>query len=146
MPTYAQASDLEAYVEGWVTDNPAAVDRLLERAERDIDYAAGAWPIADPVNGLKFVPGSLAAWQTKALVRATCAQAEYRFEMGEEFMVKAQHARVQGPDFAAWGRLPYIGPKALRELVSGGLLRGAGAYATVSYGSCSSGGDVIGNL
>jgi hypothetical protein len=29
MPAYATRDDFEAYVEGWETTNPAALDRLL---------------------------------------------------------------------------------------------------------------------
>lgn len=121
MPTYATQADFAAYVEGAVIDNPAALDRLLVRAERDIDWAAGARPI-DTVTGLKFKPADLPAWQRAALARATCAQAEYRNEMGEDFMLRAQHQTARGPDFAVTGRLAYVGPKTLRELESGGLL------------------------
>lgn len=131
MPTYATRAAFEAYVEGWTTDDPAALDRLLERAERDVDYAAGGWPI-DPATGLKFDPATLPTWQADALSRATCAQAEYRHSMSEEFMVKAQHSRVSGPDFTVDGELPYVGPKVLRELASGGLLRSGGSTGVVS--------------
>lgn len=127
MPTYATRSDFEAYVEGWVTDDPAALDRLLERAERDIDGILATR--GDRTAGLKIdaaaelAAGSLEEWQTDALSRATCAQAEYRLAMGEEFFTQAQHSRVRGPDFTTEGRLPTIAPKALRELADTGLLR-----------------------
>lgn len=124
--TYALQTDFEQFVEGWVTDDPDALKRLLERAERDIDQAAGYW-LAE-TNGLKF--GSplstnekhLEAWQVAALTRATCAQAEYRFTMGEDFFVRAQHATERGPDFQVSGKLPWLAPKAKRELDDAGLV------------------------
>jgi hypothetical protein len=146
MATYAVAADLETYMPTGSGLSGADAEKLLQRSERDVDYVAGNWPLASQTTGLKFDPTTLADWQKSALNRATCAQAEYRITMGEDFMVKAQYASVQGPDFTVSGRLPFIGPKVIRELVSGGLLRGGGGYATVPYGSCASGGDVIGNL
>jgi hypothetical protein len=37
MATYATQADFELYVEGWVTTDAAALERLLLRAERDVD-------------------------------------------------------------------------------------------------------------
>lgn len=122
MPTYAQQSDVESYIEGWVTDNATALDRLIERAERDIDNAVGAWA-RDDTTGRKFDPATLLPYQAAALTNATCAQVEYRFQQGEDFFVKAQHAAERGPDFQVTGRLPYIGPKVWAELEGTGLLR-----------------------
>jgi hypothetical protein len=135
MTTYATHTDLEAYIEGGSGLDAATADRLLERAERDVDYAAGGWPVVDPTAGLKFTPSALQDWQAAALNRATCAQAEYRLTMGEDFMVKAQYTRVQGPDFRVFGELPYIGPKTMRELASGGLLRPGPGYGMGSVGT-----------
>lgn len=127
MPAYATREQFEAYVEGWSTTNPAALDRLLERASRDVDallgarvpYATGAFA------GFKIDPGLLLEWERDALARATCAQAEYRFTVGEEDMASGQGAgRVSGPDFSvevpaagAGGRRRF-GPKVATELDS----------------------------
>jgi hypothetical protein len=185
-PLYAVAADYESFVEGWTTTNSAALDRLLERAERDVDSIVGPWgftttvgshtlptttitvasvpqqtpttgtiivagqsvtytgitsttftgtaggtgevPAGSPVyrraaSGLKFDPLSqLTSVQALALKRATCAQAEYRFEMGEEFFVQAQYGQVSGPDFSQTGKLPRVGPTAVQELQGYGLL------------------------
>lgn len=119
-PTYATQTDFEAYVEGWDTDNPEALARLLERAERDIDALAVTMTPLD--SGLKFDPEDMTAADAAVLMRATCAQAEYRFLMGEEHFAKAQFDRVGGPDFTTEGRLPYIGPKVFRELAGTGVI------------------------
>lgn len=37
MSTYASRTDVENYIEGWVTDDPLALERLIVRAENDID-------------------------------------------------------------------------------------------------------------
>lgn len=122
MPTYTDAAAFEAYVEGWVTDNPQALDRLLERAERDVDRMLGAW-WPDETTGLKITVADLQTWQAAALSRAVCAQAEYRFKMGEDYFVRGQHQEVIGPDFQAKGKLPRFSPKAMEELQGAGLVR-----------------------
>lgn len=132
MPTYTTQADFEAYVEGWVTDNPAALDRLLERAERDVDSVIGYSATRNQTTGLKLNPAELETWRAAALSRAVCAQAEYRNKMGEDFMVRAQHGAVSGPDFSTSGRLPYIGPKVLIELEGTSL-----AQRTTTVGSGS---------
>lgn len=127
MATYATQADFEAYVEGWTTSDPAALERLLERAERDVDSAVGRWDRQD--NGLKFgTPATdneqgLTDLQKDALARATCAQAEYRLAMGEAFFVEAQPENVSGPDYSQTGALPRIGPKVYDELEGTDLMR-----------------------
>jgi hypothetical protein len=127
MPIYAQRADVEDFIDGWVTDDPSALDALIERAERDVDTYCGPWSVE--ANGLKFgdpATGNekgLTDGQVLALTRATCAQVEYRFVQGEEFMARAQYTQVKGPDFETHGQLPYIGPKVRRELDDAGLVR-----------------------
>lgn len=64
--------------------------------------------------------------QVAQLLNATCAQAEYRDQMGEDFYIKAQWDSVSGPEFRTTGRLPLIGPKAMRELQGSGLIQYSG--------------------
>ncbi|MEJ7786558.1 MAG: hypothetical protein WKF96_17285 [Solirubrobacteraceae bacterium] len=119
-PAYASQADLEGYIEGWVTTDPAALERLLERAERDIDTLLGDYD-RQPGTDRKLDPAALTTHQAYALRRATCAQAEYRIAMGEEFFVQAQYTYVSGPDFSRRGELPRIGPKVLGELADCGF-------------------------
>ena len=104
MPPYATQADFEAYVEGWETTDPAALERLLERATRDVDallapirtIRTGTWA------GLRVDPARLEPWARDALVRAVCAQAEFRFHAGETQRVGAGNTgakRIKGPDF-----------------------------------------------
>jgi hypothetical protein len=112
---YAQQLDFEAYVEGWVTDDEAALDRYLERASRDVDRMVGAW-LVDEDSGLKFGnivadenPKDLSAHQLAALRRATCAQALYRINLDDARDVVASSSgagsypagavEVAGPEF-----------------------------------------------
>ena len=120
-PAYASQADVESYIEGWTTTDPAALERVLERAERDIDGLLGDYGDRQPATGRKLDPGALTTHQSYALRRATCAQAEYRIELGEDFFVQAQYTYVAGPDFQRRGELPRIGPKVLPELADNGF-------------------------
>lgn len=98
MATYASQADFEAYVEGWVTDDAAALGRLLARAERDIDNVLG--PIAPRTDtGLKLAPANLLDWEAKALSNATCAQAEHLWRQGPAIDERPASA-ISGPDFS----------------------------------------------
>lgn len=135
MATYCTQADFEDYVEGWVTDDPDALERLLERASRDVDAMVGAW--IREINGSVFGdlddnPKGLTDAQKAALARGTCAQAEFRFQMGEEFFARAQYDKVTGPEFSTSGTLPSESPKAIREMQGTGLLR---LTTTANYGT-----------
>lgn len=119
-PVYADVAAVESFIEGWVTEDVEALERLLERAERDIDTLLGSY-VRDPTTNLKLTPATLPTYQAAALSRATCAQAEYRFAMGEQFFVQSQYSFVSGPDFQRRGELPRVGPKVLGELADCGL-------------------------
>lgn len=222
MSVYTNQQAVEAYIEGWVTDDPFSLERLIQRSERDVDRiimplnveqaptqvisimgatggtfdlswngvnpqtitepysVTGAqlqtdlqaisdigpgnvtvfgnnpytlmwtyqWTTAFPlayvplvtVNPTNLQPSGAATAkvaevealkvnpltdtdrnQTLALSRATCAQVEYRNQQGEAFFVRSQYESVRGPDFTTQGKLPYIAPKAFRELAQTGL-------------------------
>jgi hypothetical protein len=105
MPAYADQAAMEANIEGWVTDNPAALSRLLERASREVDRLFPHLPIrtSGTFAGFRFDPTELLAYEADALERAACYQAEYRFlVVGEEGYAGAGARTVveeQGPDF-----------------------------------------------
>jgi len=120
MPVYALGADFPSFVEGWFTTDAAALDRLLERAERDVDGLLGDYERV-PATGLKLAPAALTTHQAYALRRATCAEAEYRFTMGEQFFVEDQYSFTAGPDFQRRGSLARVGPKVLSELADCGL-------------------------
>lgn len=125
MPTYATAADVRAYTQLDALDAlaDADIEKLIDAAERDIDSAVGHFTIEDGQT-LKFAPISkLDTTQRDTLNRATCAQVEYRHVMGPEFFVRAQHAKVSGPEFSTEGTLPEVGPGAWRELEGSGLLK-----------------------
>jgi hypothetical protein len=101
-PLYTNRTAFEDYVEGWVTDDAAALDRLLERAERDVDALFVLLPIitSGTYAGRRFDPTTLAAWEREALSNCVCAQAEFRFMRGEEQIARGRTATsVKGPDF-----------------------------------------------
>lgn len=123
-PVYATRTDFENYVEGWVTDDAAALDRLLERAERDVEALFPLLPIvvaatAGVYQGHRFWPEAmLADYELAALKRAVCAQAEYRFDVGEETIAGATPTKVTGPDFTVEHA---AGPGGARRSYSGKL-------------------------
>lgn len=131
--SYTTVAECRLYVDPGV-DLPADdvdVATLIRAAERDIDTASRAIGERNAMSGLLLTPTDLPAWQAGALSRATCAQVEYRVTMGPDFFIRAQHSRVRGPDFMTEGELPFVGPKALRELEGGRLLAPRSASATV---------------
>ena len=129
MPTYATRADCLDYTEGLTVDDDDAFDRLIERAERQVDaLLLGVW--GPRVNGLRVDPAAANPEHVEAVRRATCAQVEYRLEMGEEFFVRAQYAETAGPEFRTKGALPRVGPKVLEELRSAPSLT---SYAGVAW-------------
>lgn len=74
-------------------------------------------------GGVRYDIWQLQPFQVLALRNATCAQAEYRDQMGEDFYVRAQWDAVHGPEFQTTGKLPIIGPKVHRELQGSGLVQ-----------------------
>ena len=140
MATYATAADFEAYVEGWDTTDAAALERLLGRAERDIDGLLGYHPII-AATGRKIDPATLEDWEAEALARAVCAQAEHRHLVTEPALAGATPTpglkRVKGPDFekeyavsvAAPKAAPYYGRKVRHELLPISHLRHLNARA-----------------
>lgn len=125
MPIYATAADLASYV----ADNTevgvptgVAADRLLERAERDVDRVVGPWPVFS--NGRKFDPPSLTAPQRAALSRATCAAAEFRLTIGESELVgDDDYLPALLTPLRTAGR---TSPKMLEELAGSGLVKWSG--------------------
>lgn len=100
-PVYTDIAAFEAYVEGWETEDPDALNRLLERAERDVDNVLGPIPVRDD-SGLKLDPELLLEWEAAALSRAVCAQAEWRFRRTDATLNGAAPGaikRIKGPDF-----------------------------------------------
>lgn len=118
VPTYADKAACEEYTEGLVVTDDAQFDRVIERAERNVDTLLTT-PGDPDVAGPKLAAADLAAMSARdreRLERATCAQVEYRVEMGEEFFARHQYKGTSGPDFSVQGQLPLIGPKVEEEL------------------------------
>jgi hypothetical protein len=149
---YATITDVKDYVQGNGIQLPddTRIQTLIDRSERDIDWITGSWAVINTTTGRRFDPTTMVAFQATQLKYATCAQVEYRLLHGETFMAKAQHeiVRLQDDQGAAefrQGTLPYIGPKVIRELQVGGLMRSANV-GTVSLGLGRTISPVIGNL
>lgn len=119
MATYATRADFEAYIEGWTTTDPAALDRILIRAERDVDRVVGPLPM-DPTTGLKLVPANLTAAERAALARAVSAQAYYRIQRGEGTGGEQRAlSSVKGPDFEVeYAETPTGAERRAAQLIS----------------------------
>lgn len=136
MAAYATADDATDYIEGLVIDDPAAFDKLLERATRDVDNVLGALPplTTGDYAGLKLDPAFLADWEAAALARATCAQAEHRLRRGPDLGEPARKS-VKGPVFevayADGAGSGLIGAKVKLELATIRHLRRLTARAVV---------------
>lgn len=140
MATYATISDFEGTIEGWVTDDAAALERIIERAERDVDRVLG--PLRrDPNTGLKVDPTNLTAPDRAALARAVSRQAHHRITaLGEGLSGEPARvaSKISGPDFtveyadsaaAAVAATATIGPGVAGELEPLAWMRPRGARA-----------------
>lgn len=129
MATYATQTDMEAYVEGWVTDDATALERILLRAERDVDRVLGPLRSRED-TGLKLDPATdLTEEQRRALARAVCAQVFHRITTrGEGSAGELPRAakRIKGPDFE-------VEYDTATTLIAGGLLRLSEAVAEELY-------------
>lgn len=87
MSTYATLADLGAYLADFELISVPADDekaqRVLDRAERDVDRILGPYPVKE--TGLKLDPDALTVPQAAALSRAVCAQAAHRIALGEDW-------------------------------------------------------------
>jgi hypothetical protein len=129
---YAEQADFESYVVGWTTTTDvASLNKVIQLAERDIDFYCGPWSIES--NGRKFGspnassgatnPKALTDNQKRQLKNATCAQAYFRILNGEEWMMQTQPQSVSGPDFSSQGARAKFSPQAKLELADSGLVR-----------------------
>jgi hypothetical protein len=129
--TYATVADLRAYVldSGVLVahDDPSA-ERVLQRAERDVDRLLGPYPVL--TTGRKRDPVLLTAPQQQALARATCAAAEFRIAMGEDELVGVEDGiAAAGPVTFSKNPITRVAPKALEELAGSGLVTYSGTVS-----------------
>lgn len=114
---YATVADFKAFstLHGSLQDEE--IVNLLKNATMDIDATVGStMDILE--DGRKFDPSTMTTVDARVLSRATCAQAEYRKEMGERFFIRGQYSSVSGPDYNTQGKLPRVGPKVW-DIISG---------------------------
>lgn len=125
MATYATATDLADYLSASGVLNhfaDADTEKLLQRAERDVERAAGPGPLL--ASGLRFDPVSLSSSRRTALMRATCAAAEYRLQVGEDALVGGDE--MLPSELQLVRRAGRQGPKVLEELAGFGLITFSG--------------------
>ena len=127
MALYATAADLTAYLldnaEVTAPTEPAAIERLLKRAERQVDLVLGPYTL-DAVTGLKLTPSWLTPAQRLALSRATCAAAEHELAVGSEVMVGTED--YLPPGLTVLRSAGRQAPKVAEELAGHGLVTRSG--------------------
>lgn len=134
MPTYATATDLRDWTGQTEAELPTAdAERVLTLAERDIDALSPLDRALDTTTGRRFIPADLSTRDQLVLSRITCAQAEYRLVMGNEFFTRGQYQEVNGPDFTTKGRLPRVAPSVWQELAGSDLIRFGTTTGTGGY-------------
>lgn len=131
MALYATAADLRSYARDsgvTVPADDADAERVLDRAEIDVDLIAGPWPYLS--TGRKFDPPTLPVTAFQALRRGTCAQALFRLAQGEELLIGTADgiAAIGGIAFSS-SPLPRIGPRVWEELAGHGLMVRSGIAA-----------------
>lgn len=135
VPVYATVQDFANYMADDLTAVPAdaVAERLLRRAELEVDTLLAGFGAPYDDTGLKYAPSTdLTAPQFAALTRAVCAQAKYHLIMGDEFFDSWQYDSWQGPDFAAKGKLGYFSPRVALELAGQGIARSPGISSVVT--------------
>ncbi|MBO0767543.1 MAG: hypothetical protein J2O48_02540 [Solirubrobacterales bacterium] len=137
MSTYTTVPAFRAYAQdisplpGRVPDDDQAVDRLLQRAEGDVDRAIGGPPKA-PDQARRLDPTTLPQAQADALSRATCAAALFRLRQRETILVGADDGLISAGSvqFRQIGWLPRQSPVMLEELAGSGLMQHSGTPAS----------------
>lgn len=115
------------YSAPFTVTNAAELDRVLERAEQDVDDFVGPWS-RDSATGRKFGdagstnPQGLSDSQVKDLKDAVCAQALWRINAGPDAFVDSPYDSVSGPDFSTQGRRRRTSPQARSLLQGAGLV------------------------
>lgn len=105
------------------------VDRVLERAERDVDDYVGPWPV-DSATGRKLGSSAgLSAYQTAMLKDAVCVQALWRINAGPDAFIDSPYDSVSGPDFSTQGKRKRTSPQARAMLRDAGLVIRSAAKA-----------------
>lgn len=115
---------------------PTDLDRLIERAQIDVDSLLGDWAVntSGTYAGLKLEVTTLDYAQQQGLQEATIAQVLYRREMGEKFFVRPQFGETSGPEFSTKGRPPRVSPAAKQALSGLNLIRATTSIANRGSG------------
>jgi hypothetical protein len=125
--TYATVEEMRDYAEDILrthelSEDDAVVERLLLRAERDVDLAIGGEP--HPATARRLDPSKLTDPQTEALMRATCAAAVFRVRQRESNLVGSDDgvSTAGSVTFARSNTLPRRSPVMIEELEGFALL------------------------
>lgn len=98
--TYTTVTAVRSYAPELSMQDDDSIKNTIRKAERDVDGYAGFGGAPNVDTGLRFDPVSdLDVTTRDALSRATCAQTQYRFYMGDAFFVdEVQYIEVRGDE------------------------------------------------
>lgn len=120
--TRAYFTDDCIYTAGFQVSSTAELDRVLERAERDVDDFVGPWSM-DSTTGRKLTNAGLDANRLGLVKDAVCVQALWRIQVGEDEFINSQYDSVSGPDFSTQGKRSRTSPQAKRLLTQARVVR-----------------------
>jgi hypothetical protein len=144
---YASPADLDEYLDdldptrtiprpgagslGDPDDADAYAERVLDRAEHDVDRVVGPWPLQP--HGRKFDPEALTLPQQTALRNATCCAASFRLAI-EELALLGEEEHIPSAVTIDPRRAFVRDSPAVIEILAGtGLLRRSGCAAPDPY-------------
>lgn len=115
------------------TTGNAQLERLIARAEADIDAHVIGGLFDDPDHTRMIDPTQLGAGQRAALVAATAAQVAFRLAQREDTLIGADANIVRAGDLTFADRpTPRISPAAIEALAGRGLIRRNGTVPAES--------------
>jgi hypothetical protein len=120
--TYATVGQLEAFFDAGVFNtylpfSEEDKEALINAAEDDVDRFLSYYLDRDPVTGRKLDPSRITDAQVGALARATCSQAVFRLEVGDEDILGADSVTAAGG--VTFGPTPRPPSPAALEALSG---------------------------
>lgn len=115
------------------TAGNAKLERLIARAEADLDAHLIGGLFDDPEQARMIDPGQLGAGQRAALVAATASQVAFRLRQREHTLIGDDDRVSRAGDFSFVDRpVPRISPEATAALAGRGLIRRSGTVPAES--------------
>lgn len=143
---YASPEDVRKYLN--ITEDQMSDEILygpIQRAQEDVDAACGGL-VVYPDTGLKFATATIDSLLSDIaalmLMKATCAQVEYRLTVGDDFLIRDQHESQSGPGYGTAGKLQKVSGRTYTYLRQGGFLQLHGRFVSGSQSSFNRSGSI----